>query len=185
MVCYYPYAKGLFKTLPDEESISEEEKQYPNIDEWAESSGILTQKEFEDNGIDILSNQTIPLYNPGDVKTPCKIYCPLNGATSINIQYFETSSTATSHGIQILQATPMPGDIGILIDIGLIQGVTAHTAGTTDFVLSDNLYNKYMKAGHFFKIEPTPEKPTIGETGARITINTDIAIEVYYDYLYY
>lgn len=66
-VCYYPFSYCSKKTL-------DQYSEYKNVDEWALSSGIRTQKELTDNEIDVLNNisigvQTIKVYNPGDLDT--------------------------------------------------------------------------------------------------------------------
>lgn len=57
-ICYFPFAKQLYKTLEKYENSGEKTDEgntftsYSNVDEWKESSGLLTTKQFEDNHID-------------------------------------------------------------------------------------------------------------------------------------
>lgn len=95
LVSYFPFARTLYKTL-------EEYRQYysgldtsaadDKIDEWANSSGILTQEAYATNKIDqvvanndsSIYNWKIPVYNPGDFNVGFNLYIPFkkNGKIS-------------------------------------------------------------------------------------------------------
>lgn len=95
-VCYFPYAKQQFKTL-------EEYSDYLNVDEWAESSGILSQSTYNHYQYDVYhelrdpaaaqeSNESeaeseeptksskytsrIYTYNPGDIDATYYLFLP-------------------------------------------------------------------------------------------------------------
>ena len=88
-ICYFPFAKSVYKTLPivttaetDPYSINYD-PYVANIDEWKESSGLLTETAYNNANIDSQipyleeANATcIPIYNPGDIATGFRLYCP-------------------------------------------------------------------------------------------------------------
>ena len=64
--CYFPFARSVYKVLPQTEEESD----------WAISSGILKESEYE--GYDIYDNETgiINIYNGGDLPTGFRLYIP-------------------------------------------------------------------------------------------------------------
>ena len=105
LVAYYPFAKQLYKVLdlyrPENKDIYYLITTYDNVDEWAESSGILTLEKFNEykidkaNEIDNISgyNIKIPVYNPGDLNTGFYLYIP-----------FTTSIKSCNDSVTVLPA---------------------------------------------------------------------------------
>lgn len=207
LIGYYPFAKSVFKVLPDESGVEEKDKQYPNISEWAESSRLLTAEQyqeydsFETVTVDEETKQVCKLYNPGDVSTGLRLYCPFTsisegyGSNSLEITYLPTGvpieKDANIIKIDAITAANSE-DIGMLIntDIGLIYGVTSFSKDGYDvsYELSDRIYNEYFSAGHFFRIQPSvkydsEEKPVIDDAKLEVIGGND-GMEVFYDYLY-
>ena len=233
-VAYYPFAKSVFKVLPNA-------VEYKNIDEWKDASRILTETVRngfdEGHGIDkifhreykktedleIVSGKNyyikdgsdynlveepdlqdishyyeeddtykINVYNGGDMPTSCRIYCPFYHENvtynydNLEITYNETKSIVLEN---VVVSDINPDDIGFLINTenGLIQGVhsivyDSPLSRNPIITTSTSLYNKYMIAGEFFKLEPnlTPS------TESSIIFNGgNESIEVFYDYLYF
>jgi len=105
-ICYFPFAKSCYKALPEvttaeKDPYSDDYNPYvANIDEWAESSGMLTkekrldpqinvdnyiprdeseispEKKAEEEAKGIFNVGFLKLYNPGDIETGVRIYCP-------------------------------------------------------------------------------------------------------------
>ena len=195
-VCHYPFAKSVYKVLP----VSEEDS------DWVISSGILSTDTYVQ--FDTFENGQIKVYNPGDMSTGFRLYCPFTAAAqpeseevepneeeveaapstyNITLAYTEGGSTDVTAVLQIQNLEPIGEDIGFIIntDTGLIVGVSAvgyDNNGNRRFTTSGNLYNRYVTSGHFFKLNPSI---SIND-GANIQISGDISdIEIYYDYLYF
>lgn len=56
--------------------------EYTNLNEWAPTSGLLEEK----GEIDTYSNDTIELYNPGDVKTNFDMYIDVDSTSTTDIE---------------------------------------------------------------------------------------------------
>ena len=181
-VCYFPFAKSVYKQIP----ISEEES------DWVISSGLLTAAEYAT--IDKYNNETgiINVYNAGDVPTGFRLYIPFDaGAEStlepITLTYKNISNAETANILSIEAITKKDNDVGILIDTnnGLIVGVnsqpTINQNGNAQYSTSGNIYNEYVEAGDFFKLQPNLKNDgaTIEITGGKE------GIEIFYDYLYF
>lgn len=86
LVCYFPFARQLFKTLDLYENNGNLVTNYTNVDEWAESSGLLTEEIRNTYHIDrvvpIQNNDVynfeIPVYNPGDLNVGFCLYIPFD-----------------------------------------------------------------------------------------------------------
>lgn len=100
-ITYSPFAKQLYKTLDlytDKERVI---TTYNNVDEWAESSGILSEELFNQYNIDRLVsssesqyyNLKIPVYNPGDLNTGFYLYMSF-------IEYKETPDSESKYLIK-------------------------------------------------------------------------------------
>ena len=193
LICYFPFAKSCFKVLPSEGS-----------DEWAVSSGLLSDEAYTSHYDTYITPEPpedpeatpetpyIKVYNPGDIETGFRMYIPFEGWSdeAITLSYQE-NALDTFADVLIINK-PMPqryggttenpiNDIGILIDTnnGLITGVSE--VSDDGITTTGNLYNKYVEAGHFFKIQPYE----LGDE-AKITItNGHTGIKIYYDYLYF
>lgn len=181
-VCYFPFAKSVYKQIP----ISEEES------DWVISSGLLTAAEYAT--IDKYNNETgiINVYNAGDVPTGFRLYIPFDaGAEStlepITLTYKNISNAETVNILSIEAITKKDNDVGILIDTNndLIVGVnsqpTINQNGNAQYSTSGNIYNEYVEAGDFFKLQPNLKNDgaTIEITGGKE------GIEIFYDYLYF
>lgn len=116
-----------------------------------------------------------------------------NGKTYYQIEYLSLSATTINYLINstnvaslvLKELTVKSSDIGVLIDTnnGLILGVSdfyTSQDGNKHYTTSGNLYNEYIQAGYFFKIQRTNlnETSTLQITGAQ-------SAEIFYDYLYF
>lgn len=201
--CYFPFAKSTFKVLPELGN-----EYYEGRQDWAVSSGILPREEYE--LIDKYEDGVIKIYNAGDLPTGFRLYCPFTTAEPSDAETEESvdaqtpmTGTQPTYNItltyksmadnsivpavlQIEDLEPQDEDIGIIIntDTGLIQGVDTfgHEYGNASYTTSGNLYNEYVTAGYFFKLEPnnsTGDGATIQITGG------NDGMEIFYDYLYF
>ena len=192
LVCYFPFAKSAFKVLPEEDS------------DWAVSSGILSSDEY--GQYDTVENGEIKIYNPGDLPTGFRLYCPFTAASQPSTEEVEPDSQQVEpalstyditlaytidgtliHSIKIKGLQKIGNDEGFLIntDNGLIQGVSDFSytwPGNVSYNTTGNIYNRYVTAGHFFKLEPNSEV----SSEAKILISdTSITPQIFYDYLYF
>lgn len=177
---YYPFAKSIFKFL--EKEIEKEtgkevyvlRKTYPNIEEWAEASGMKSQgtldkvPESPTEGV-----YPISVYNAGDLEAD--FILKFNGApnSAMNIELSQ-QNVAGKKGFLNLKKFDLKGtDTGFQINTktNLIEGF--NTKGLTGI-----LYNENIIQGDFFKIPPQKEGLKISVTGAT-------PIEIVYDYIYY
>lgn len=86
LICYQPFAHQQFKILDLYRTSGENAgnliTKYSNVDEWAESSGLLTQEEWDEYHIDTCIPSTgpytcaIPVYNPGDLDVGFCLFIP-------------------------------------------------------------------------------------------------------------
>ena len=190
-VCYFPFAKSVYKELSTEEEGSD----------WAISSGILTEDEYEDvDKYMVLSSSTeseeqqeqqestikgFKLYNPGDMETGFRLYIPAeNGSTilpSITLTYKEDGIHETAS--LVIKSITLKNNLemGVLIDTTncIISGVSQITEDSI-ITTSGNLYNEYIEAGYFFKIEPSLSK----NDRSILEVDGGNNIEIFYDYLY-
>lgn len=199
LICYFPFAKSNFKVLPEQG-----QAYYEGSEEWAVSSGLLSNETYTSNYDTYIAPEQpegseeppetpyINVYNPGDIETGFRMYIPFNGWSdgAVTLSYRENASDTFADVLVINKPTPQRyggtvnnplNDIGILIDTnnGLITGVSA--ASDNSITTTGNLYNKYVEAGHFFKIQPYEP-----DDEAKITItNGNGGIKIFYDYLYF
>ena len=175
-ICYFPFAKSVYKQLPS----SEEES------DWVISSGILNAEQYAN--IDTYNNNSITVYNPGDVATGFRLYLP---AEALNSTTTLTYRVDNNHPISTLALKAMSlesGDVGVLVDTnnGLITGVSTAPVfdpigGKYNYTTSGHLYNQYVDSGYFFHLEPN--SLYIYST-LQITGGTN-GIKIFYDYLYF
>ena len=175
-ICYFPFAKSVYKQLP----VGEEESS------GAVSSGILNSTQYA--SIDKYNDESITVYNPGDVATGFRLYLPttaLNSATSLIYKEDRTHITAT---LQLKAMTLKTGDVGVLVDTnnGLITGVSSApsldpVSGEYIYTTSGNLYNEFVSSGYFFHLEPNI---FYNYSTLQITGGVD-GIRIFYDYLYF
>ena len=170
---YYPYAKSAFKFLnKDMKGEYVLKGECPNINEWAEASGMKEQ-----NILDKVSENkdSIRVYNAGDLDAD--FILKFNGALGdlivelmpatqetnaikrLSFKNFEIDTTKDS-GFQINTKT------------NLIEGFDK------DGTLTGNLYNKYISEGDFFKI-PADKKDYV------IKVTNGVLEGIDYDYIYY
>ena len=71
-ICYFPFAKSNFKVLPSAGS-----EYYEGSEEWAVSSGLLSEEERNNQEIDVYNEGVIKVYNAGDVPTGFRLYIPM------------------------------------------------------------------------------------------------------------
>ena len=176
LICYFPFAKSVYKQLPNSEQESD----------WALSSGILNATQYAN--VDKYSNNSITVYNPGDVATGFRLYLP---AAALNNTTTLTYRLDNNHPAAILTLKAMTlktGDKGVLVDTnnGLITGVSVAPAldpvsGEYNYTTSGNLYNQYVDSGYFFHLEPNE---LYVYSTLQITGGAD-GIRIFYDYLYF
>lgn len=127
-ICYYPYAKSVFKTLGEYNDAL-----YPNKNEWAATSGM------RDNltGYDVAGSQGINLFNAGDIEADFKLY--LTSLTSIQL----SNSKLICNGLTLKSE-----DTYVCVNSknNLIEGCDSN------YLPTGNIYNKYIVGGDFFKI---------------------------------
>lgn len=199
-ICHYPYAKSVFKELPE------------GSDEWAFSSGILSVSDYSEFDRYDNTSGIINIYNGGDLPANFSLYCPFLVSHSMKLKYY-TSTNTLGGQLNIGDITPLDNitghnDVGFLINTsnGLIQGVQSITyaADGVSYVTSSNFYNRYIKSGSFFKIEPNTssrdgsyfeikdKNDAIINSGTEQILDTSdnvvaeySKIQIFYDYLYY
>ena len=192
---YFPFAKSVYKVLPSNEEGSD----------WAVSSGILSAAAYN-NIIDTYNAGEIKVYNAGDLETGFRLYCP-SISSELHITYTLNAETIAALVIEPFETKT--GDNGFIIDTntGLITGVVNSTMkiahynditgeveeveeneaihidyyGNVFYTTSGNLYNRHIKNGSFFKLQPN-----ILSDDAIITISgVNGTPQIFYDYLYF
>ena len=158
-IAYYPYAKSVYKWLNEYSDLL-----YSNKSEWSGASGMK-----EEQGNYDVCRSTTNLYNPGDLEADFFLYFSLSNEG--------TKVTGIKLGNKILEFQNIDKkenteDIEIRISskTNLIEGIDKNGEPT------GTLYNKYIKAGDFFKI-PLGESELITVNGAPSKIE--------YQYIYY
>ena len=211
LVCYSPFAHQQFKILELYAQEGNLVTSYNNINEWAASSGILSQAEWNTYNIDkVLSagapyTYAIPVYNPGDLNVGFGLYIPfVNG----EILPKDGNSVIIINGdteVLVLNKIKQKGqDTGIFINTvnHLIEGVNfSLIANLNDYrkvakYTTGNLYNEYIVMGEFPYIKRNDWKFDNLQYPQAIYIsckdynvdnqeNFDSGIRIYYDYLYF
>ena len=175
-ICYYPFAKSVFKILPEEDT------------EWAVSSGLLTRTEYEDFDKYDTETNSIKIYNAGDLTTGFRLYLPPDAtANNITLKYYlfdiDTNPAAV---LKINPITLKDGDEGVIVDTNneLIIGVSDFSytqSGDVMYTTTGNLYNEYVDSGYFFRFEPNDKND-----GTILQIEGGAeGIDIFYDYLYF
>ena len=173
-ICYYPFAKSVFKVLPNDS------------DGWAVSSGILSAEERSTNHIDEYNNGVINVYNAGDLPTGFRLYVPSSAAGQDLTLTYTADVFTTPIVLKLKGFTLQQSDIGFLIDTNneLVIGVSSFEIDqnqNTIYTTSGNLYNAYVDSGYFFKLQPN-----LKTDNATLQIEGGGAgIEIFYDYLYF
>ena len=173
--CYFPFAKSVYEKIPEGEEESD----------WAISSGILTADEYEANNINIYDSEagTINVYNPGDIDTGFRLYLPrLAAEAGVSLTYKADGTHETASLIINPITLKDESEMGVLIDTTneIIAGVSQVTMDSI-FTTSGNIYNEYVEAGYFFKLEPNFDK----ETYSILEVDGGDNIEIFYNYLYF
>ena len=198
---YFPFAKSTFKVLPEAG-----QQYYEGRNNWAVSSGILSADVRNDKQIDVFSAGAINVYNAGDLNTGFRLYCP-GVSGQLRLDYSINNELIASLLIDEFEIED--DDNGFIIDTntGLIVGVKNSTIkvaqldedgqeievtevdqpihvdyhGNVYYTTSGHLYNKYVKLGSFFKLQPN-----LDSDDAKITISGVSGIpQIFYDYLYF
>lgn len=174
---------------------------YTNVEEWAESSGILSYEFYTRNNVDKVCatdvtgyNAYIPTYNAGDIDVPFYLFLPFEeGALSpASGDYIDINL-----GNNLLRLKPFNSktttdkENGVMINTNnhLIEGVKYDTT-TSAWRTTGNLYNEYIVAGDFTKIKNNNwsmfnvyDNPHL----QMIYLNcaTAMGAKIHYNYLYY
>lgn len=197
LIATYPFAHSQFKTL---EQYSTEG--YTNIEEWAETSRILSQATYEELELDrvrqssaIGYNYEIPVYNAGDIDTGYQLYIPYSGGLTSNgiISASTGNYIYISSGDNILAINPFTSRLtkiredGILINTKnhLIEGVKV--GGNGALITTGEIYNNYIEAGDFGTIKSLDYDLDNSHLRQAIYLNCDQGAEaqIFYNYLYY
>lgn len=116
LICYQPFAHQQFKILDlyrtSGENAGNLVTRYDNVDEWAKSSGLLTQKEWDKYHIDTCIPSTgpytcaIPVYNPGDLDVGFCLFIPFTTVGNEATANEKVTISAGQELIYTLQKTP-------------------------------------------------------------------------------
>lgn len=116
LICYQPFAHQQFKILDLYRTSGENAgnliTKYSNVDEWAESSGLLTQEEWDEYHIDTCIPSTgpytcaIPVYNPGDLDVGFCLFIPFATVENEATANEKVTISAGQELIYTLQKTP-------------------------------------------------------------------------------
>ena len=171
-IAYYPFAKSVYKVLPTGEEESS----------WAVSSGI--KKSTERGNIDIYQDNTIIIYNAGDIETGFRLYLPAAVCSTATTLAYKTDISINTPTAQLVidGITLKNNEVGVLIDTNsnLIVGVSDF--GNNDsYTTNGILYNEYVNSGYFFHLEPNQRD---SYSAIEITGGGD-GIHIFYDYLYF
>ena len=184
LVCYSPFARSRYKYIEDytitnipEWAPSEgSTRDYVNLDEWKDASGIRTRTydgKLYDN-YDVNTGKIL-LYNGGQIPTDFNLYIPFSeGSTTIPSFYIELNTIGMEdqlHFLEITQKNERDKKIKINTKINLIEGVDENNTTT------GSVYNEYIEKGNFFKIP-------LGESELH-TIEGIAEEEIEYSFLYY
>lgn len=211
-VCYFPFAKQLFKIKELYESgTSGQFTYYDNVDEWIESSGILDQNTYNGYNIDQViysanntSTYTIPVYNPGDLNVGFCLYIPFTDGKILpkdntNYIYIEADDKYLLLD-EITQKNENETGIVINTDTHLIEGVIfSNILSESDYrhaawQKTGTLYNEFIKSGEFPRIKRNdwqlddthlPQGVHIACSDVQEETNENGGIRIFYDYLYF
>lgn len=166
LTAFDPFARQQYKTL-DLYTING----YDNVDEWKDSSGLLTAEEYAAGAYDVYQdisdtsdvkyadkfNGQFNVYNPGDIDTPYYMFIP-----------YVDNKLQAGKGNEIIIGTDGAQDLviepfermysqinenGVLISsrAELIEGVQ-YDYTLKAWRITGNIYNRYIKRGKFGKI---------------------------------
>ena len=183
-VCYFPFAKSVYKVLP----IGNEE--------WAESSGLLSNDEYEGiyDTYDTESEE-IKIYNAGDLPTGFRLYLPASIVNQeITLEYRTESSDIQENPVASLKINPITlkeidgvvVDEGVIVDTNneLIMGVrnfNVDQQGNYHYTTTGNIYNDCIDYGYFFRFNPDNKN---SRTNLKVLGGAE-GVQIFYDYLYF
>lgn len=196
-VCHFPFAKSVYKVLPNKGS-----------EEWAFSSGLLTENDYKKYDEYDAETGIIKVYNAGDVNTGFRLYLPGDTlSNTITLTYKQDEAVEMSDILVLNPITLKVNgkdeenhdvlDCGVLIDTnnGLIVGIKPQTImengqkkqvpfvgdNNATYYTSNNLYNEFVNSGYFFKLQPND----IGDNATLQIEGGGEGIRIFYDYLYF
>lgn len=178
---------------------------------WAVSSGILSVDEYQNydtyatdivtltavndnNEIEQVSYAGFKVYNPGDLSTGFRLYCPftMRAPSTYDLTISYVDGTEIVHSLKIEGLEQLSDeDEGFLINTnnGLIEGVNNFTytwPGNATYETTGTLYNRFVTAGYFFKLQPDIElKSGSGKIYVLLNGNNISNPQIFYDYLYF
>lgn len=173
-VCYYPFAKSLYKSL--------EEWCIANNIEYSDDMPLPEWFDGLQLNMRASTNKNLSINNRSDIPSDWKLFVESFSARTVACK--DSFNNITQISIEEVSKIE-EGDDGLCFDSAscLLRGAKKHIdeEGNISWSYTDNVYNKYIKSGHFFKLP-------LGEC---IISGIDIAaepIEEYsfeYDYIYY
>lgn len=211
LVAYYPFAKQLYKVLDYYKTTNSNNliTTYDNVDEWAESSGILDLETYNNNHIDQTLpipidmknyNLKIPVYNPGDLNTGFYLYIPFGDNGKIEPQAGDYIKIGGDNNTLVLNTITRKGsENGIMINTvnHLIEGVIYDPITEREdhrkktWITTRNIYNEAIEIGDFPKILRSDWYFDTDQFKQAVYLNCKIEegmenhIQINYDYLYF
>ena len=208
-VCYFPFAKSVYKQIPISEEESDwvissgllTAAEYATIDKYDNETGIINVY----NAGDVPTG--FRLYIPFDAGAESTLepitltYKNILGAQMADILSIEAITKKdndvgilidTNNGLIVGVKPQLTTETSIVYDSqtgALVNaeaqnvevGITYDINGNAQYSTSGNIYNEYVEAGDFFKLQPNLKNDgaTIEITGGKE------GIEIFYDYLYF
>lgn len=208
-VCYFPFAKSVYKQIPISEVESDwvissgllTAAEYATIDKYDNETGIINVY----NAGDVPTG--FRLYIPFDAGAESTLepitltYKNILNAETADILSIEAITKKdndvgilidTNNGLIIGVKPQLTTETSIVYDSqtgALVNaeaqnvevGITYDINGNAQYSTSGNIYNEYVEAGDFFKLQPNLKNDgaTIEITGGKE------GIEIFYDYLYF
>jgi hypothetical protein len=132
-------------------------KNIGNINEWVAASGLKESSRSEGVVYDsfITNNNSINLYNPGDLETHFQLKINFNEEGKIPAAKLSIDKDALKQ-LSWNSMSKAENDSYVIINtkLNLIEGYAIKEGedGTTKEVKSGNIYNEYLIEGDFFKI---------------------------------
>ena len=176
--------------------------EYKNVNEWAESSGLLSYEYYKKNNIDTPIaitqsgyNAVIPLYNPGDIDTPYYLFLPYTVAESKGIlqpaigDFIKVNQNNSTLCLEPFTAKDnLDIENGVIINTNnhLIEGVY-YNYNTQSWKTTGNLYNEFIAGGDFEKIKGRDWSMNNTQYSSQLLLNCATALNsaIHYNYLYY
>ena len=176
--------------------------EYKNVNEWAESSGLLSYEYYKKNNIDTPItitqsdyNVVIPLYNPGDIDTPYYLFLPYSTAESKGILQPATGEfIKVNQNNSTLFLKPFTAKDNLNIENGVIINTNNHLIegayynyNTQSWRTTGNLYNEFIAGGDFEKIKGRDWSMDNTQYSSQLLLNCATALNsaIHYNYLYY